>query len=153
VYKIDPVLLSGLVGALLGATAALTSQFIAHGLAEKRELKRFRIQSFERFRREFTEDPFLRRISTKKEPLEDDEIDEYLGFFEEIGLYFDRNLVDLELLDEIMGDDILDAWGDSKIREAIGAIRGGEDDQTYFKYFERLARHLKKLRDARIGRG
>src|SRR6266478_2689701 len=114
------IVLSGLVGAIVGATAALLSQFLAHHLAEKRERKRFQVQSFERFRREFTEDPSLRRLSEKnEEDLTDEEIDDYVGFFEEIGLYFHRDLVDVELVDEILGDYIMDAWEEPKIREAI----------------------------------
>jgi hypothetical protein len=118
----------------------------------KRELKRFQIQSFERFRREFTEDPNLRRLSEKNEQdLTDEEIDDYVGFFEEIGLYFHRGLVDVELVDEILGDYVMDAWEEPKIREAIGAVRGGEDDPSYFKHFEALARHLLKLKKQRTG--
>jgi hypothetical protein len=146
------IVLSGLVGAIVGATAALLSQFLAHHLAEKRERKRFQVQSFERFRREFTEDPSLRRLSEKnEEDLTDEEIDDYVGFFEEIGLYFHRDLVDVELVDEILGDYIMDAWEEPKIREAIGAVRGGEDDPSYFKYFEALARHLLRLKKQRTG--
>jgi len=81
------------------------------------------------------EDPNLRRISVKKEPLTDDEIDEYMGFFEETGLYFARDLVDIELVDEILGDAIIDAWDYEDIRKSIGSIRGGEDDPSYFRYF------------------
>ena len=147
------ILYSGVVGAIVGAAAALISQFLAHHLAARRERERFQIQSFERFRREFTEDLNLRRISTKKEALTDDEIDEYLGFFEEIGIYFDRHLVDVDLVDEILGDDIIYAWEDQKIREAVGAIRAGEDDPTYFTYFEKLARYLIRRRDDRVTRG
>ena len=62
-----PILLSGLVGAIVGAVTALAAQFLGHNLATKRELLRFQIQSFERFRREFSEDQNLRRISIKKE--------------------------------------------------------------------------------------
>ncbi len=149
---LNPVLLSGLIGALVGALAALASQFLADHLAEGRERKRFQIQSFERFRREFSEDENLRRISVKKEPLTDDEIDDYIGFFEEIGLYFARDLVDIELVDEILGDAILDAWDNEHIRSSIGSIRGGEDDSSYFKYFKLLARHLKRLKEQRAKR-
>jgi hypothetical protein len=105
----NPLLLSGLLGGLIGAASALVSQLLSHRLAEKRELKKFQIESFERFRTEFSEDENLRRISIKKAPLTEDEIDEYLGFFEEIGLYFSRGLVDLELVDEILGDSIIAA--------------------------------------------
>jgi hypothetical protein len=120
-------------------------------LADRRERKRFQIQSFERFRRELTEDENLRRIGSKKEPLTDSEIDDYLGFFEEVGIYFAWDLVDVRLVDEIMGDEIVNAWNDYHIRESIGAIRAAEDDPTYFKYFEQLARHLKRLKEKRVG--
>jgi hypothetical protein len=146
---LDPILLSGLIGALVGAFAALASQFLAHRLAEQRERRRFQVQSFERFRKEFSEDENLRRISLKKESLSDDEIDELVGFFEEIGLYFARNLVDIELVDEILGDAILNAWHDEDIRRSVAAVRAAEDDPSYFKYFERLARHLDKLKEGR----
>ena len=146
------IVLSGLVGAVVGATAAIVAQFLANRLAFKRELLRFQIQAFERFRTEFTEDENLRRISIKKEPLTDDEIDDYLGFFEEIGLYFRRSLVDIELVDEILGDAIISAWEDDSIRKSVGAIRGGEDDPTYFEYFEQLAKHLINRRQRRRGR-
>jgi hypothetical protein len=146
------IVLSGLVGAVVGATAAIVAQFLANRLAFKRELLRFQIQSFERFRTEFSEDENLRQISIKKEPLSDDEIDDYLGFFEEIGLYFRRNLVDIELVDEILGDAIISAWEDDGIRKSVGAIRGGEDDPTYFESFEQLAKHLINKRQQRRGR-
>jgi hypothetical protein len=38
-------------------------------------------------------------------------------------VYFHRNLVDVELVDEILGDSIIDAWEDEHIRKAIGAVR------------------------------
>jgi hypothetical protein len=149
----SPLLLSGLVGAIVGAATAIAAQFLAHQLTTKRELLRFKIQSFERFRREFSEDENLRQISIKKEPLTDDEIDDYLGFFEEIGLYFHRDLVDVELVDEILGDSIIGAWEDENIRKAIGSVRGAEDDPTYFRYFEQLAKHLIEMRDERTRKG
>src|ERR1700730_15867103 len=148
----NPILLSGLVGAIVGAATAIAAQFVGHQLATKREMLRFQIQSFERFRREFSEDENLRQISPKKETLTDDAIDDYLGFFEEIGLYFHRNLVDLELVDEILGDSIIDAWQDENLRKAIGSIRGAQDDPTYFLYFEQLAKHLIEIRDKRIAK-
>ncbi len=87
----------------------------------------------------------------KEEPLTDDEIDDYVGFFEEIGIYFARDLVDIELVDEILGDYITEAWGDEEIRKSIFASRGGEDDSTYFKYFEVLARYLVASKEKRKG--
>jgi hypothetical protein len=97
---------SGIIGGLLGASGALLSQLLAHRLNRRRELERFAIQSFERFRTELWQDSELRKISLKhtNEPLTEEEMQDYLGFFEEVGLYAERNLVDLQLVDEIMGD-------------------------------------------------
>jgi len=60
-------------------------------------------------------------------------------------------LVDVQLVDEILGNYITEAWEDEEIRKSIFAIRGGEDDSTYFKYFEALARHLLTLKEKRKG--
>ena len=54
-------------------------------------------------------------------------------------------------MDEILGDSILDAWNNVAVRKSIGSVRGSEDDPTYFKYFELLARHLVQLKSERIG--
>jgi hypothetical protein len=120
-------------------------------LTSGRERRRFKIEAFERFRREFSEDEELRRISVKKEPLTDDEIDDYVGFFEEIGLYFERDLVDVELVDEILGDAIIDAYEDDQIMKSVGAVRGEERDSAYFEHFEALAKYLIERKKRRTG--
>ncbi len=147
----NPILLSGLVGALLGATAAILSQFVADWLARKRELGGFRVQSFERFRREFSEDPTLRAIATKyyDNRLENKEIEDYLGFFEEIGIYADRNLVDVELVDLILGDHITECYEDRDIMDFVRNVRHEEGDSTYFEFFEKLAAKLVAERNQR----
>ena len=113
-----------ILSAAVGASGAIVAQIVSQFLVTRRESRRFKIEAFERFRREFAEDPELRRIGTKKEPLADDEVDEYIGFFEEIGLYYKRGLVDIELVDEILGDAIIQAYQDDGIMRSIGAARG-----------------------------
>jgi len=76
------LVISAVAGASIGAAAVLAAQIVSSAEARKR----FKVEVFERFRRESSEDRELRRISTKREPLTDEEVDEYIGFFEEIGL-------------------------------------------------------------------
>jgi hypothetical protein len=92
-----------ILGALVGAAGAIVAQIVNDRLSKGRERERLRVESFENFRREFTGDKELQRIDQKDEPLTDEEIDYYLGFFEEIGIYVERDLVDVDLVDEIMG--------------------------------------------------
>lgn len=140
-----------ILGAAVGASGAILAQIMSQILVTRRENRRFKIEAFERFRREFSEDPNLRRISIKKEPLEDDEVDDYIGFFEEIGLYYKRGLVDLELVDEVLGDAITQAYLDDEIMKSIGAARGQERDSSYFRHFEHLAKVLLARKSKRIG--
>jgi hypothetical protein len=72
---------------------------------------------------------------------------DYLGFFEEVGFYAERGLVDLELVDEVMGDFVLDCYNDNEMMKFVGGVRGEERDSTYFLYFERLAQRLKSRRE------
>jgi hypothetical protein len=136
---------SGVIGGLLGAAGALLSQFLAHRLNRRRELERFAIQSFERFRRELSEDDELRKISlthTDKD-LTEKEMQDYLGFFEEVGLYAERNLVDMQLVDEIMGDYVIDCYNDDAMRKFISGVRREERDSSYYLFREAGGAHCK----------
>jgi len=92
-----------LASALVGAFGAIAAQIVAQLLARGREGRRFALESFQRFRSEFDEDAELRRIDAKEESLTDEETERILGFFEEVGLYADKGLVDEEMVDEILG--------------------------------------------------
>jgi hypothetical protein len=50
--------------------------------------------------------------------LTEEEIDRYVDFFEDIGLYVSRNLVDIDLLDESFGDYIREAYQDDAIMKS-----------------------------------
>lgn len=91
------VLVSAATGGLVGALGAVSAQLVAHFLTRRRDENRFRIESFERLRREYDADEELRRISQKNDPLTDRETERILGFFEEVGLYWERNLIDRDL--------------------------------------------------------
>jgi hypothetical protein len=143
-----------ILAALVGALGGLAAQFVANRLTRGRELTRFRIDSFERFRSELWEDADLKviRRNHTKEPLTNEQKQDYLGFWEEVGIYDSKGIVDEELLDEILGDYILDCYNDSEIRKYIAEIRVAERDDTYYEFFERLARKLIQKRSARVNK-
>jgi hypothetical protein len=145
------ILLSGLIGAIVGATAAILSQLLADRLARERELGRFRVQSFERFRREFSEDATLKAIYNKypDQRLTNKEIEDYLGFFEEIGIYAQRSLVDVDLVDLILGDYIIECYEEHDIMDRVRSLRIAEGDNSYFEFFEKLAARLVTIRNER----
>jgi hypothetical protein len=91
---------------------------------------RLKIESFERVENLLKTN--LRRIDNKKEPLTDEEIDDYIGFFEEVGLYHHGDLVDIDLVNEILGDSITTAYDDSHIRESILQNQSRRERQHVF---------------------
>lgn len=145
-----------LVAALIGAAAALLSQLVAHFLNRAREKRRFGIEAFEKFRAEFIDDEDLRRISKKyhddnESALTDDEIERYIDFFEDVGLYHAKKLIDLDMVDESLGDFIMDCYNDEAVRKYIYAARAEERDNSYWERFENLAKELLERRDKRRG--
>lgn len=82
----------------------------------------------------------------------DEEIETYVDFFEDLGFYESKGLLDLEMVDESLGDYIIDCYEDDEVMKYIGAIRGEERDSTYWEYFERLARQLVDRRARRRSR-
>jgi hypothetical protein len=143
-----------LVAALIGAGASLLSQLLAHLLNRGRENRRFRLESYRQFRAEFIEDQELRNISRKyygdSDPtLSEEEIERYLDFFEDMGLYWARKLVDLDLIDESFGDYVIDCYEDDAIMKYVGAVRGEQRDPSYWEHFENLAKELVRRQQQR----
>ena len=77
---------------------------------------------------------------------------DYLGFWEEVGLYHANRIIDEQLLDEILGDYITDCYNDGEMRKFIAAFRAEERDDTYYEFFEKLARSLLERRAKRINK-
>jgi hypothetical protein len=147
-----------LVGPSARAVAAFLSGLFAGAVINqwldyRRERRWFRIASFERFRKELTQDPNLRRIElmiSKEADAEGrgalvttDEIHEYAGFFEEIGIYFKRDLVDIVLVDEIMGDEILSLYTYILDSGFLAEVREEDPTEGYYDNLEALAKRAR----------
>ena len=99
---------------------------------------------------------YLRRISKKyyddnESALTDDEIERYIDFFEDVGLYHAKKLIDLDMVDESLGDFIMDCYNDEAVRKYIYATRAEERDNSYWERFENLAKELIERREKRGG--
>jgi hypothetical protein len=139
-----------ILSAGVGAASAIFAQVINDRLTRKRDLEHLRLMTFETFRRQFMDDKRLHDIDNKEEPLTDQEIDYYLGFFDVVGLYWELGFVDIRLVDEVLGDSIMIAYDSDKIMKSIYEVRAGMRDKTYFEHFEDLAKELKKIQKSRI---
>lgn len=139
-----------IVAALIGAGASLLAQLVAHLLNRGRENRRFRLESYRQFRAEFIEDQELRNISRKSyAEFTAEETERYLDFFEDMGLYWARKLIDLDLIDECFGDYVIDCYQNDDIMKYVGAVRGEQRDPSYWEHFENLAKELLRRQEER----
>jgi len=72
-----------------------------------------------------------------------------LGFFEEIGIYAERSLVDMDLVDLILGDYIIECYEEHDIMDRVRKLRIAVGDNSYFEFFEKLAVQLVTKRNER----
>jgi hypothetical protein len=97
---------------------------------------------------EFLFDPGeLRAIRAKlsnNQPLTEVEIKDYLAFFEGVGLYYDRNMIDYRLLKVMMGPAIVECYENKTFRTYVDAMR--KQDSSYYSYFVEVATQLEKDR-------
>jgi len=145
-----------LLSAAVGSLTTLAGIFLNNHLTFRRDLKKLQLETFERFRDEFARNANVEKVRMKfagRDRLEKREIEQYLHFFEEIGLFAYRGYVDEELVDEILGDNIIEAYHDKQIMEYITGIRKERNDKTYFAYFEKLAKKLDQKKEKRKRRG
>jgi hypothetical protein len=133
--------LGGIVGVLL------TQYF-----EERRDIQSVQVHAFLTFEHEFLfQDPELVRIRHKfdhrkgKHPLTDEEADYYLDFFEDVGTFAKRDLVDLDLVDQLLGPDVIAAYDDADLSKYIHRCRTNVDDPGAFENFEALALRLKAM--------
>ncbi len=65
----------------------------------------------------------------------EDFVEEFLGFFEMVGFYYAKNIVNRALVAAIFGDDILDAYEHASTSKLIKETRFEERNQHYYEWF------------------
>jgi hypothetical protein len=157
----------GIAGALI---AFFVGEFHAvHGLNKTIELSERTIESTQRiemFRlardltREFYEpDPKLfQRIRTSLESCQNiyaswggkfkhDEINRYLGFFDDLGFLYKEKLLDLKIIDQLFGAFIIESYENNELRKYIDDLKANAHQPQAFADYVALAQALEKLPD------
>jgi hypothetical protein len=71
-----------------------------------------------------------------------DQINSYLGFFEDLGLYLRRSVLSVELIDHGFGAFIVEAYEDEELKRYIREMRETAKQPEAFKDFEFLAQSI-----------
>ena len=108
-------------------------------LNERFSAKRFALQSLQVYSRQFDTDRELRRTTDKifdGKRLTENEISRYVNFFEEICLFLDQGIFQINLVDELFGSFMLAAHNTEQVQKYIRDTRMGEKDPPLFAHFE-----------------
>lgn len=71
-----------------------------------------------------------------------DEMNRYLGFFDDLGFYVKRGALDLSMINQFFAPHIIEAYETTEIRQYIKEFRENFKQREAFRNFEELARSL-----------
>lgn len=77
-------------------------------------------------------------------PYGHDDINKYLGFFEDLGYYQRRGFLDIEIVAHFYGAYIIEAYEYPELKDYVARLRRNAGQPGAFVEFERLALELKK---------
>jgi hypothetical protein len=72
-----------------------------------------------------------------------DEINRYLGFFEDLGFYYRRGMLDIEAIGHLYGAYIIEAFAHPDVKRYISLLRSNAKQPGAFELFESLATELR----------
>ena len=76
-----------------------------------------------------------------------DNINTYLGFFDDLGFYWKKGAIDLDIIDQEFGAYIIEAYEYPELREYIRKLEQNAKQKLAFATFEKLAQELEKNPD------
>ncbi len=126
----------------LGILLGIFFSYLVYRLQRKHTLQTQRVEVFWRYRKEILDNQDLRNTIRNIEVIQGDKLQPLLDLYEEIGLHVSRDLIDLHLTDEILGDDIVTAYKSQHVNKWINNIRRAERDETYYVHFMTLGKQL-----------
>lgn len=74
-----------------------------------------------------------------------DQVNRYLGFFEDLGFYSRIGALDFEIVDQMFGAVIVEAYEYNEVRKYIDELRRNSKQPRAFEDFERLAKKLAEI--------
>jgi ABC-type antimicrobial peptide transport system permease subunit len=76
---------------------------------------------------------------------DNDDINMYLNFFEDIGFYNKYGVLDIEIIDQYYGSYIIETYENKEIKKYINDLRKNSKERGAFFHFEALAKQLENL--------
>jgi hypothetical protein len=73
-----------------------------------------------------------------------DDINTYVGFFDDLGFYWKEGAIDLDIIDQEFGAYIIEAFEYPELREYIRKLEHNAKQNLAFVEFEKLAQELEK---------
>jgi hypothetical protein len=73
-----------------------------------------------------------------------DDINTYLGFFDDLGFYWKKGAIDLDIIDQEFGAYIIEAYEYPELREYIKKLEQNAKQRLAFAGFEKLTQQLEK---------
>jgi len=74
-----------------------------------------------------------------------DEINQYLGFFDDLGFYLKNGILDIDLINHMFGAYIIEAYEYNEIRKYIEDFQKNTKQKSAFKDFENLSKNLEQI--------
>jgi len=74
-----------------------------------------------------------------------DQINQYLGFFDDIGFYEKNKILDNKIIDQLFGAHILEAYEKAELRKYIDDLRRNNNQPQAFEEFDALAKKLEEI--------
>ena|SRR5215475_11288473 len=74
-----------------------------------------------------------------------DQINRYLGFFDDVGFYWRKGVLEVDIIDHLFGAYVIEAFEYDELRKYVSELRRTTRQETAFADFEALARNLEDL--------
>lgn len=142
------------MGLVVGAIASHIWDFYAFHVTQKVEMVRFANDLY----RDFYNDPVFKQMQMSIERCEkmykgwggkydNGQINRYLGFFDNLGFYWEDGILDRQLIDRMFGPYIIEAYEEDELRRYVdGAQRKAGQSRAFIDY-ESIAKTLEESPD------
>jgi len=78
---------------------------------------------------------------------DNDQINRYLDFFDSLGFYYKKGVIDLDIIDEFFGAYIIEAYEYNELKRYVGELQEHAKQKFAFVEFQSLAQDLEKIPD------
>jgi len=74
-----------------------------------------------------------------------DEINSYLGFFDDLGFFNEKGALDLETIKQLFGASVIEAYEYNELRRYVNELQKNAKQPSAFRNFQILAKKLEEI--------